>query len=99
MVVGGTLFQTAIGGKKVKKKIPMKVHDYNEYGKVIGEHYQMVEVEEETQPNPYLLKFLAEHKLSEKFGDSKKDSSEEHREVIDAMTEEEIKLLKEHRED
>ena len=27
MVIGGTLFQTAIGGKKVKKKIPLKVHE------------------------------------------------------------------------
>ena len=46
MIVGGTLLQTAIGGKIVKKKVPLKVHEYNENGKIIGEHYEMVEVEE-----------------------------------------------------
>ena len=96
MIVGGTLLQTAIGGKKIKKKIPLKVRDYVE-GKVVGEHYEMVEVEEETQPNPYLLKYLAENKLSEKFGNSKKDNSEEHRNIIDNMTEEEINAIKEYK--
>ena len=97
MIVGGTLLQTAIGGKKIKKKIPLKVREYCD-GRVVGEHYEMVEVEEETQPNPMLLKFLAENKLSEKFGNSKKDSSEEHREVIENMTEEEINAIKEYKE-
>lgn len=101
MVVGGTLLQTAIGGKIVKKKIPLKIKEYqiNEKGQsiVVGEHYEMVEVEEETQPNPMLLKFLAENKLSEKFGTSDKDSSKEFKNVIDAMTEEEIKALEEYR--
>lgn len=97
MIVGGTLFQTAIGGKIIKKKVPMKVRDFED-GKVVGEHYEMVEVEEETQPNPYLLKFLAENKLSEKFGGSKKDSADEHREIIENMTEEEINAIKEYKE-
>ena len=97
MVVGGTLFQTAIGGKKVKKKIPLKVHEYNEYGKVCGEHYEMVEVEEETQPNPYLLKFLAENKLSEQFGNKKTDNSKEYKDIIDTMTEDEIKAINEYK--
>lgn len=97
MVIGGTLFQTAIGGKKVKKKIPLKVHEYNEYGKVCGEHYEMVEVEEETQPNPYLLKFLAENKLSEQFGNKKTDNSKEYKDIIDTMTEDEIKAINEYK--
>ena len=97
MVVGGTLFQTAIGGKKVKKKIPLKVHEYNEYGKVCGEHYELVEVEEETQPNPYLLKFLAENKLSEQFGNKKTDNSKEYKDIIDTMTEDEIKAINEYK--
>lgn len=99
MVVGGSLLQTAIGGKIVKKKIPLKVHDYNEYGKVIGEHYEMIEIEEEQPPNPMLLKFLAENKLSEKFGGKKVDNSKEYKDIIDAMTEEEIKVLNEHKQD
>ena len=96
MIVGGTLFQVAIGGKKQKKKIPLKVREYCE-GKVVGEHYEMVEVEEETQPNPYLLKFLAENKLSEKFGSAKKDNRDEHREIIENMTQEEIKAVEEYK--
>ena len=97
MIVGGTLLQTAIGGKIVKKKVPMKVHDYNENGKVIGEHYEMVEVEEETQPNPMLLKFLAENKLSEKFGGKVVDNSKEFRDVIENMTDEQIKIITENK--
>ena len=99
MIVGGTLFQTAIGGKVIKKKVPMKVHEYNEYGKVCGEHYEMVEVEEVTQPNPYLLKFLAENKLSEQFGSKKVDNSKEYKDIIDTMTEDEIKALNEYKKD
>lgn len=97
IVVGGTLFQTAIGGKVIKKKVPMKVHIYNDYGKVIGEKYELVEVEEVTQPNPYLLKFLAENKLSENFGNKKKDTSKEHDDIVEAMTEEEIKAINEYK--
>lgn len=97
MIVGGTLLQTAIGGKKIKKKIPMKVHDYNENGKVIGEHYEMVETEEEAQPNPYLLKFLAENKLSETFGNKKRDNDKEFRDVIENMTDEQISVIDEYK--
>ena len=101
MVVGGTLFQTAIGGKKIKREILLKVHDYaydEKKGRsyVIGEHYEKQIVEEETQPNPYLLKYLSENKLSEKFGNKKVDSSKEHDDVIDAMTEEEINAINEY---
>lgn len=96
MVVGGTLFQTAIGGRIIKKKVPMKVKDYVD-GKVVGEHYEIIEVEEESQPNPYLLKYLAENKLSEQFGNKKKDLSKEHRDVIDAMTEDEINAINEYK--
>jgi len=94
VVVAGTLFQTAIGGKVIKKKIPMKVKDYDN-GKVIGEHYEMIEVEETTEPNPILLKYLAEHKMSEKLGGGIKDNSKEHRDIIDNLTAEELKNLEE----
>ena len=97
MIVGGTLLQVALGGKKIKKQVPMKVKLYNERGKVIGEKYEMVEVEEETQPNPYLLKFLAENKLSEKFGDKKTDNTREYKDVIENMTEEQIKAINEYK--
>lgn len=93
-VVAGTLFQTAIGGRKIKKKIPLKVKEYDN-GKVIGEHYEMVEVEEITEPNPMLLKYLAEHKLSEKFGDKVVDNSQEHKKVIENLTEAEIQAIRE----
>lgn len=87
MVVAGTLFETAVGGKKIRKKIPMKVHDY-ENGKVIGEHYEMIEIEEETQPNPMLLKFLAEKKLTEQFGENKVEDNGKFRKVVDSLSEE-----------
>ena len=99
IVVSGTLFQTAIGGKIVKKKIPMKVKEYDVDSKgrsiVVGEHYEMVEYEEVTEPNPMLLKYLAEHKMSEQFGKEKTDNSLEHRNIIDNMSEEERKALEE----
>lgn len=100
MIVGGTLFQTAIGGKKIKKKIPLKVHKYevvNGKSVIVGEDYKMVEIEEETQPNPYLLRFLAENKLSENFGREKNDNSKEHDDIVNAMTEDEINAIKEYK--
>lgn len=96
IIVGGTLLQTAIGGKITKKKVPMKIKEYDD-GKVIGEHIEYVEVEEVAPPNPMLLKFLAENKLSEKFGGQKVDNSKEYKEVIDAMTEEQIKIIEEYK--
>ena len=102
MVVGATLLQTAIGGKIIKKKIPLKVKEYqvdevNGKSYVVGEHYEMVEVEEEAQPNPMLLKYIAEHKLSEQFGDTKRDLTKEHKGIIENMTEEEIKAIEEYK--
>ena len=43
--------------------------------------------------NPYLLKYLAENKLSEQFGKVKQDNTKEHREVIDAMSDEELQMI------
>ena len=92
IVVAGTLYQTAIGGHTIKKKIPMKVKDFDN-GRVIGEHIEVVEIDEVQPANPYLLKYLAENKLSEQFGKVKMDNSKEHREVIDVMSDEELKLV------
>ena len=93
LVVAGTLYQTAIGGNIVKKKAPIKVKEYSHTGRIIGEHIEIVEYDEIQQPNPYLLKYLAENKLSENFGKSKIDNTKEHREVIDAMGDEELKII------
>lgn len=94
IIVGGTLLQTAIGGKMIKKKVPIKIKEYVD-GRVVGEHVEMIEVEEETQPNPMLLKYIAENKLSEKFGGKQVDNSKEYKDVIDAMTDEQIKIIEE----
>lgn len=94
IVVAGTLYQTAIGGHKVKRTMPMKIKEY-ENGRVVGEHVEIVDYEEIQQPNPYLLKYLAENKLSEQFGKIKVDNSKEHREVVDVMTDEEMKMIEE----
>ena len=103
IVLTGSLFQTAIGGKKVKKRVPMHVKEYaydEEKGRsyVCGEHIEMVEYDEELPPNPLLLKFLAENKLSENFGNKKKDNSKEYREIVDALTPEQVENMKEYAE-
>lgn len=99
MVVSGTLLQTAIGGHVVKRKMPMKIKDYNEEGKVIGEHVEIIEYEEIAQPNGALLKYLAENKLNEKFGDRKVDEGKRFDKIIDALTEEEVKAIKENKDE
>lgn len=93
IVVAGTLYQTAIGGHTIRKKVPMKIKDYNGDGKCVGEHVEVVEYDEVQPSNPYLLKYLAENKLSENFGKVKSDNSKEHREVVDVMSEEELKII------
>ena len=98
IVIAGSLYQTAIGGHTIHKKMPIKVKDYDN-GRVIGEHIEYAEWDEIQPSNPYLLKYLAENKLSENFGKVKTDNSKEHREVIDAMTEEELKTIESLNED
>lgn len=85
IVVAGSLYQTAIGGHTIKRKTPIKIKEY-EYGRVVGEHVEIVEYDEVQKPNPDLLRYLAEHKLSENFGKVKTDNSKTHREIVDAMT-------------
>lgn len=92
IVLAGTLYQTAIGGHTIKKKMPIKIKEYDN-GRVIGEHVEIVEYDEVQPANPNLLKYLAEHKLSENFGETKTDSSAEHRKVVDAMSEDELKII------
>jgi len=98
IVIAGSLYQTAIGGHTIHKKVPIKIKDYDN-GRVIGEHIEYAEWDEVQPSNPYLLKYLAENKLSENFGKVKTDNSKEHREVIDAMTEEELKTIESLNED
>ena len=92
LVVAGTLYQTAIGGHTIHRKQPIKIKEYDD-GRVIGEHIEYAEWDEVQPSNPFLLKYLAENKLSENFGKVKADNSKEHREVVDIMTEEELSLI------
>ena len=92
LVVAGTLYQTAIGGHTIHRKQPIKIKEYDD-GRVIGEHIEYAEWDEVQPSNPFLLKYLAENKLSENFGKVKADNSKEHREVVDVMTEEELSLI------
>lgn len=98
IVIAGSLYQTAIGGHTIHKKAPIKIKEYED-GRVVGEHIEYAEWDEIQPSNPYLLKYLAENKLSENFGKVKTDNSEEHREIIDAMTEEELKTIESLNED
>lgn len=92
IVVAGTLYQTAIGGHTIHRKQPIKIKEYED-GRVIGEHIEYAEWDEVQPSNPYLLKYLAENKLSENFGKTKIDNSKEHREVVDIMSNEELKMI------
>ena len=92
VVVAGTLYQTAIGGHTIHRKVPIKIKEYDN-GRVVGEHIEYAEYDEVQPSNPYLLKYLAEHKLSENFGTVQTDNSKEHREVVDVMTNEELALI------
>lgn len=92
IVVAGTLYQTAIGGHTIHKKVPMKIKEYED-GRVIGEHIEYAEYDEVQPANPYLLKYLAENKLSEQFGKVKVDNTKEHREVVDVMSDEELRAI------
>ena len=93
MVIAGSLFQTAIGGKRVKRQIPVKVKIYDQRGRVEREEYKVVEIEEELPPNPALLKFLAEHKLSDNFGDSKEDKTSKIKDLAANLSPEDKALI------
>lgn len=93
VVVAGSLFQTAIGGKRITKQVPVKYKIYDDNGKPIGEDYKIVEVQEELPPNPLLLKFLAEHKLSEKMGENAIDKDNNYKKMVDSLTPEERALI------
>lgn len=94
VVVAGSLFQRAIGGQVIKKRVPVKVGDYQD-GVRIGEHIEMVTTEEELPPDSALLKFLAEHKLSEKFGKDTNDKDKEVVSVINSLDPQQLKELEE----
>lgn len=93
VVIAGSLFQTAIGGQRIKKLVPKTVKEYDEKGRVCSEHLETVEVWEELPPNPILLKFLAENKLSDKFGDKKIENGEEYKKILERFTPEELALI------
>ena len=98
VVIAGSLFQTAIGGKRIKKQVPVRVKEYEcnpDTGKswVSGEHTEIIEVEEELPPNPLLLKFLAEHKMSEKLGDVKVNGDSEYKKIVDSLTPDERAMI------
>lgn len=93
VVLSGSLFQTAIGGQKIKEQQVVKLNDFDEDGNKTGEHIEIVTIEKELPPNPMLLKFMAENKLSEKFGKDKGDSDKEMDKVVGTLTEKQLKVL------
>ena len=93
VVLAGSLYQRAVGGKIVRKQQLVKVGDY-ENGVKIGEHIETHWVEEELPPEPSLLKYLAEKKLNEKLGENANKDTSSHREIIDNMSKEDIDKIK-----
>jgi len=94
LIVAGSLFQTAVGGKRIKKQQLIKVGIY-ENGVKVGEKVEKHYVEEELPPNPILLKFLAENKLSEQFGESKGVDDKKIRTLVDGLSAHDRKLIEE----
>ena len=92
LIVAGSLFQTAIGGKRIKKQQAVKVGDYVD-GVKVGEHVEKVWLEEELPPRPELLKFLAENKLSEQFGERKGVDDSKIRELADSFSDKDAALV------
>lgn len=93
VVIAGSLFDTAIGGRKVHKLVLVKVTDYNEQGYKCGEHYEEKEIWEELPPNPMLLKFLAEKKLDEKLGEKVEKDDKQYDKIVENMSAEQIKAV------
>ena len=93
VVIAGSLFQTAIGGKIITKQQPVKIKQYDADGKVYGEKVEIVEIKEELPPNPLLLKFLAEHKLSEKLGDNPLNSESNYKKMVESLKPEELAII------
>lgn len=92
-IIAGSLFQTAIGGKRVAREVAKSVTEYDERGKPCGQHLEKITLYEELPPNPILLKFLAEHKLSEKFGDKGVAGNSDYKDIVDSLTPEQLKLI------
>lgn len=92
LIVAGSLFQTAVGGKHVRKQQLIKVGIYDG-GIKIGEKVEKQWVEEELPPNPMLLKFLAENKLSEQFGEHKGVDEEKMKKLADSFSDRDRALI------
>ena len=94
LIVAGSLFQTAIGGKRIKKQQAVKVGIY-ENGVKTGERIEKVWLEEELPPRPELLKFLAENKLSQNFGEHKGVDENKMKELADSLSARDRALIEE----
>ena len=92
VVLAGSLFQRAVGGKIVKKQTVVKKKIYED-GKVVGEENEIVWLQEELPPEPSLLKFLAEKKLNEKLGENANKTTENYKNVVNNLTEEDLAKL------
>lgn len=93
ILITGSLVQTAIGGKTYKEQQLMKINDYDDEGNKIGEHVETFWVEKELPPNPILLKFIAEHKLSEQFGGEKANKDNEIKSIVGTLDADSLKEM------
>ena len=92
-IIAGSLFQVAIGGKKIRKTVAKNVTEYDSNGKACGQHLETIELWEEMPPNVEALKFLATHKLSEKFGDKQVDNSSRMKDLVNKFTPEQMAII------
>ena len=95
VVLVGSAYQRAIGGQRIKELQVVKVNDFDNYGRKVGEHVETVEVWKELPPEPSLLKFLMEHKLSESFGANSTNEDKAVVETIHRLDDEQMKQVEE----
>ena len=93
VIIAGSLFQTAIGGKRVAREVVKTITEYDERGKPCGQHLEKITIYEELPPNADLLKFLATHKLSEQFGDGQVDATSRFKDIVSKFTPEQLALV------
>lgn len=90
MKVGLTLGQIALGGYRTKKQIPIRLSEYNEYGRKIRDYVEVVTVEEETPPNFNAIKYILDNKESFDWGTKKEMQREEEKQkkIIETLSQE-----------
>jgi hypothetical protein len=69
MMVSASMYELAIGGKKIKKLVPVTTCEYNENGKMISKTTTYANVETELPPDFNAQKYILSRKDPKNWGD------------------------------